>query len=440
MARVDPRNRERYELPAIWEPGEDWCVCVRIPGTSDHLATLADHLDLLTWSNMYARDNTRRGAAIVARRWQSALNSAPIARCTGGLMLRQNPENPCQLQQSTDNGESWTLAFDYSLCGAVDIPPLYTEMDPETNRLPDEQQLDSYLWFWRSLLAIGVSIAEADGTVDDVKAALRSAWGDATGTGAGALLDPLAAAIIESDTAERESVLDPATWKPGRDVSLCRTRKYVVEPDDNRTWLARVSENIAQWLRNLSSDIARTLSYAVASVVGQPLLAYRLLLAGASEDGGGAGWGWTGPTECIDPTEGLPDAWEWETGLQGWRTVPREGVTYHWQPGAIGCTTTGGWRIGLWTIAPPDGYTWHCEAGATVNLEVLHRPSNAFLNARVNYKHVPGLPDSSSLGVEIILPHNREIISIEISAQVYNGTAWFDALHTTGLYQQEVDE
>jgi len=30
--------------------------------------------------------------------------------------LRQNPLNPCQLQQTFDGGEIWTLAFDYSLC------------------------------------------------------------------------------------------------------------------------------------------------------------------------------------------------------------------------------------------------------------------------------------------------------------------------------------
>jgi hypothetical protein len=32
------------------------------------------------------------------------------------MLLRQNPENDCQLQYSTDNGETWVLAFDYSLC------------------------------------------------------------------------------------------------------------------------------------------------------------------------------------------------------------------------------------------------------------------------------------------------------------------------------------
>jgi hypothetical protein len=32
------------------------------------------------------------------------------------MILRQNPENDCQLEYSTDEGETWILAFDYSLC------------------------------------------------------------------------------------------------------------------------------------------------------------------------------------------------------------------------------------------------------------------------------------------------------------------------------------
>jgi len=34
----------------------------------------------------------------------------------GEMILRQNPLNDCQLQQSFDSGETWSLAFDYSLC------------------------------------------------------------------------------------------------------------------------------------------------------------------------------------------------------------------------------------------------------------------------------------------------------------------------------------
>lgn len=37
-------------------------------------------------------------------------------------MLRQNPDNPCELQQSTDGGETWFTLFDFSQC-AVPGPP-----------------------------------------------------------------------------------------------------------------------------------------------------------------------------------------------------------------------------------------------------------------------------------------------------------------------------
>ena len=38
--------------------------------------------------------------------------------CEEGDMIqfRQNPDNPCQLQQSLDDGATWSLAFDYELC------------------------------------------------------------------------------------------------------------------------------------------------------------------------------------------------------------------------------------------------------------------------------------------------------------------------------------
>jgi hypothetical protein len=43
----------------------------------------------------------------------------PCEEDCGVYRLRQNPSNPCQLQQSVDGGTSWTLAFDFSLCQAV---------------------------------------------------------------------------------------------------------------------------------------------------------------------------------------------------------------------------------------------------------------------------------------------------------------------------------
>jgi microcystin-dependent protein len=51
-----------------------------------------------------------------------AVNYGIVYSCTVGepimtsFMLRQNPANDCQLEQSINNGASWTLAYDYSLC------------------------------------------------------------------------------------------------------------------------------------------------------------------------------------------------------------------------------------------------------------------------------------------------------------------------------------
>lgn len=42
--------------------------------------------------------------------------ASPCIRLENGTLLRQNPTNPCYLEQSIDNGASWSLAFDYSKC------------------------------------------------------------------------------------------------------------------------------------------------------------------------------------------------------------------------------------------------------------------------------------------------------------------------------------
>jgi hypothetical protein len=56
-------------------------------------------------------------------------NSTTHGTVPGGMMLRQNPDNACQLQQSSDEGETWSLAFDYSLCGITGDPPVTWDID-----------------------------------------------------------------------------------------------------------------------------------------------------------------------------------------------------------------------------------------------------------------------------------------------------------------------
>jgi len=56
--------------------------------------------------------------------------------CDMPYLLRQNPVDPCQLEQSTNEGLTWSLAFDYRLCLFDDLvnPPLQ-RFEPVTGDL-----------------------------------------------------------------------------------------------------------------------------------------------------------------------------------------------------------------------------------------------------------------------------------------------------------------
>lgn len=115
----------KFPLPDEWQPTGTRRVVITIPDDNQYQETLIGLLDSLRWSSSFDKDPTKTGAAIVSRTWETALDTEPIELEGNALMLRQNPANNCQLQQSIDGGETWTLAFDYSLCKpAITVPPI----------------------------------------------------------------------------------------------------------------------------------------------------------------------------------------------------------------------------------------------------------------------------------------------------------------------------
>lgn len=92
--------------PIICVPiNEEWIPVV--------IGWLAGLMNPYEWQHDNANDGERiRGLVegLIAQFIGAETCGEPIA------MLRQNAENPCLLEQSTD-GENWTLAFDFSLCG-----------------------------------------------------------------------------------------------------------------------------------------------------------------------------------------------------------------------------------------------------------------------------------------------------------------------------------
>lgn len=101
---------------ADWETWETVCVPVPVP----LIQYIPNLLKPLRWKGRII--GTDEQQQLFSEIWEDLITRFVIAEpCdqTGQAMkLRQNPANKCQLQQSFDNGATWSLAFDYSLCRA----------------------------------------------------------------------------------------------------------------------------------------------------------------------------------------------------------------------------------------------------------------------------------------------------------------------------------
>lgn len=95
------------------EPATDYvCVKIDIPNTQQDIRNfIGSVLSLSQWFN-YERTGTTLGSE-VAQTWLVTLNNLLIGAC---MQVRQDPENPCMLQESNDGGESWTDWADITEC------------------------------------------------------------------------------------------------------------------------------------------------------------------------------------------------------------------------------------------------------------------------------------------------------------------------------------
>jgi len=116
----------RWELPEVIDPAKSQCFQIPVPDDKYHVAAFMGAIKSLTWQKNWARDSAHT-ARDVAAVWLEIFNN--LERCisaapgvgfagAGGddeLMLRQNPDNPCELQNSVD-GVTWCTWADLSLC------------------------------------------------------------------------------------------------------------------------------------------------------------------------------------------------------------------------------------------------------------------------------------------------------------------------------------
>jgi len=95
---------------------DDPVVCIKL--NEQWLPFVIGAIECLRWDDLYkGTPEEIYFAAQEAARLFLVISLGNID-CPGDAMpkLRQNPSDPCQLQVSYDDGFSWELAFDYSLC------------------------------------------------------------------------------------------------------------------------------------------------------------------------------------------------------------------------------------------------------------------------------------------------------------------------------------
>lgn len=137
--RFEPWKLKRYApfVPNIPPPEQDYDECPKqgICVNETWIPLIMGALQTLTWADLYAADPDR--AVDVARQATNLIieigHGMIDCECDMSYLLRQNPNNPCQLEQSTDNGLTWTLAFDYGLCLLVEGSGGSREFDIEVS-------------------------------------------------------------------------------------------------------------------------------------------------------------------------------------------------------------------------------------------------------------------------------------------------------------------
>jgi len=115
----------RYSLPTIVDPPDTVCFIVPCPADKFHVAAFKGQIKALASAYAWANDSAHT-ARDVAAVWRVIFDN--LALCPDPLsppilgaggedenMIRQNPDNPCELQTSID-GANWCTFADFSLC------------------------------------------------------------------------------------------------------------------------------------------------------------------------------------------------------------------------------------------------------------------------------------------------------------------------------------
>lgn len=109
-----------YLLPAVIDPVDRIYVCVPVPDEAFHRLAFLAQLEMLSWWYTWARDDDRTGREVAAV-WREIVEQvrAQIDAGEGCGVPFDVRISGCNLEKSTDGGETWIVVGDLSSCSPI---------------------------------------------------------------------------------------------------------------------------------------------------------------------------------------------------------------------------------------------------------------------------------------------------------------------------------
>lgn len=270
-----------YLFPEPMDPETLKCFKVYVPDDVLYLAAFWSSYEYLTTWHAWKRDEAHT-ALDVAAVWRLAYEQARTEYLEGGgcetmtFQLRQNPADPCQLQQSLDGGETWSLAFDYTLCSSViTIPSPYPGSETGASDAAAAAVHNTFQALLEMIDCEAMTRAEYIAAATAYMRTFDASY--AQPAALGTIYDLFCAMDETTQNLHKE---DCIFLSHKTDLQNCAS------PDGLFDWLDCTSEAINDWLDDTSDALMTALNQAAQALSGNGWQ-----LAAAGGEGGGAGFG-----------------------------------------------------------------------------------------------------------------------------------------------------
>jgi len=230
------------------------------------------------------------------------------------MILRQNPTNPCQLQQSQDGGDTWTLAYDYSICSQVITVPAPFP-DSTTGAEDAAANIVHNLFEKLAELLNANDCGNKEQFILDATAWIRTFEPSFT---APAYLEALYNVWCETAEGERDEYLQDCVYEDHfNDMTEC------ANDEGGLDFLDCWNEMLTNWLNETSSDLMEALNRLASALTGN---GYQNM-AGYGGAGGGSSFG-AACTEWMQEFSFLEnmDTWTIYVDGSGTQCVQQDGL------------------------------------------------------------------------------------------------------------------